>query len=1069
MTSTQVRTVIRFVVSCVLGLGVARLLWLGVPNALHVKTDVVGYPIFANFDANRYFDGYYVVVFVVPVLIFVAYLVLGRWGPLRRGPDRPQRNMWPVTVENDESPIHDAEERPNNVYSVLGLLVRIGLPAVAVGLEVSASRAPGFRVPTRVGFTVGCLYFVAVLLISALISRRSRASQRARRTKGLPIEGWGAELFRCAAALSVVPLLAVVSYSTKVIVESDHRVAHYQWLPVWFVVPWTVALGVWIGLRARRARSAPTPGSLERSVVTLVVAPVLIFLCVAGLPGAFGHFQGFDDSQGLAAPQLVFHGFFPWKDLFFIHGLMADVFQYGLGMAIFVNDRWGASAGSSLFVSPITPIVFYFFALHFSRRNRVAVLGVGVALVLGLFGGLADRFGLAPLLLILFDVVLRRRSRSWCALFMAALIIESIVTPEVGLLAIGMLGTLIVFELFTRSRAVPWGRALFRTKWCALYGAAMTASFCLFLAGTGALSGFVDYYRIFGPGHALSGAIPTGWSLVHMPSVTIEFFLPVLLILCTYWRMVWKLRTRRPWTTFDWTTVAAASWAGLYFPKELGRADVAHIGEAFTVCIPLVLLWVFQALRTTDHIVTDALRRLARKMGAGVRWIGVWMPVRLTTCAAIVGVVVASPASLVSLRSTAVQFQSVVPAEPAAPRLGYSEPDAVNLTMLADLKTVFDKYAGSDGPVFDFTNDPGIMYYLLARVPGTRFFHVSMAIPSYAQHLLVSDLERSRPRLVVFNDNSNGLPAWDMVENMVRHYGVSQYILDNYTPFADVDGQLLMLRSDLVGKVASVPPLKGLALTSGLYFDAPPCDWGDIPNFLQIPGDTPSGPVEPMTVRPVDSHSVVVSGWAADDVVDKPASEVVAVHNGAVVASVAPEQDRPDVAEALQSTAVTASGFDLTIPATDKDAALYNLNADGTMSPLPVRPGAAGRVAKGHARSVTTPDGVVHRVVRAERGSVDVVSTGHVMALTLPKGTALSSYQWLEIRSSQPLHAGAMVLTDLVGATSHEITFNSLDITGTSLDVRVGSCIQWHGYHTSAPLYLVQGSSNQVPAVSLRG
>ena len=632
---------------------------------------------------------------------------------------------------------------------------------------------------------------------------------------------------RIGAALCVVPLLYVVSRATSVTVEVNHRVVHYPWLPAWLVAFVSAAVALWFGQRVMGSRSQRDLRSTESSVLTLVVGPVLLFLCVAWIPGAFGSFAGFDDAQGLAAAQLTFHGFFPWKDLFFIHGVLADIFDDGIGMAVFSNSRWGGYAGSSMFVVPITIVVFYYFTAYFARRNRLLVLGVSLAMVLGLLGAFTDRFGFAPILLVLFDVMLRRRSRLWCAIFMAVLIVEAILTPEIGLLAIGVLGTLVAFEWFSRGPGTALVPAFFRTVWCMVFGFALTVVWLVFLAATGALSGFIDYYRIFGPGHSISGAIPTQWSLEHDLAVTIELFLPVFLLLLTMWRVVAKLRGRRAWTTRDWTMVAAATWVVLYFGKGLGRADAGHVGEVFTVTVPLLLLWIIETLSLGERFVSSPPDQAP---GDPCR-----CPAFLFTAGAVVAVVAFAPQPILTLTQTADRFQSVVPREPVVQRLGYSLPDAIDITKLKDLRTVFDRYAGPHGAVFDFTNDPGVIYYLLGRVPATRFFHVSMAIPASAQEMLVSDLRRSRPTIVIFNDLTNGLPVWDGVQNMVRHYDVSQYLLDHYVPLVDADGTLVLLRSDLAGR-APLPHLVGTALTANLYFDAPTCAWGDAPNFLRVPG-----------------------------------------------------------------------------------------------------------------------------------------------------------------------------------------------------------------------------------------
>ena len=66
------------------------------------------------------------------------------------------------------------------------------------------------------------------------------------------------------------------------------------------------------------------------------------------------------------------------------------------------------------------------------------------------------RFAFLPLVLVLFDQTIRRRSRGWCAGLMAALVAQAILVPETALMAAGILVTLVAFEFLGRpaTRAV---------------------------------------------------------------------------------------------------------------------------------------------------------------------------------------------------------------------------------------------------------------------------------------------------------------------------------------------------------------------------------------------------------------------------------------------------------------------------------------------------------------------------------------------------------------------------------------------------------------------------------------
>ncbi len=66
--------------------------------------------------------------------------------------------------------------------------------------------------------------------------------------------------------------------------------------------------------------------------------------------------------------------------------------------------------------------------------------------------------------------------------------------------------------------------------------------------------------------------------------------------------------------------------------------------------------------------------------------------------------------------------------ESSLARVGYAAPGEIDAGLLRDLDTAIRAYAGDDGPVFDMTNSLGYLYYLLNRVPGTRFIHIVLAM-----------------------------------------------------------------------------------------------------------------------------------------------------------------------------------------------------------------------------------------------------------------------------------------------------------------------------------------------------
>jgi hypothetical protein len=357
-------------------------------------------------------------------------------------------------------------------------------------------------------------------------------------------------------------------------------------------------------------------------------------------------------------------------------------------------------------------------------------------------------------------------------------------------------------------------------------------------------------------------------------------------------------------------------------------------------------------------------------------------------------------------------------------------------------------YAPGNQPVFDFANQPGVLYYLLGRRPGTRFYHVSMAIPASAQHALIDDLRKSRPPVVVFTDGSFGLPTWDGVINPIRHYEVSQYLLDNYVPFVDVHGQLLMIRDDLALHRPALPVLAKAPRTTDLYFAGPTCNWGDVPNFLDPPSQAARHAAVTVSLASRSTNEVI-RGWAVDGRTGVPA-RVVVVAGGRVVASVVPHFNRPDVAAARKLPSALRTGFDLLLPGGQvRTPAVYAIATDGLASLLPQADGTAPSAG---VTSFRTPDGRTHEVVQgAADGFVDRVALSpYRYAIEFPAHVDLAAYEWLVIDAARPFGTNTFTIADRVlPDPAHLIIFNTLPRAGPEVSVRVGSCLAWHGYSAS--------------------
>jgi len=1100
MTETD-KSVLRLVLSIAGAAVLTGALWTLVPDQLSISTDAVSSLIFGHLDLLRYDYGYYFIAFLFPLIAMGLYWLLAWKGPLRYGGgDRP--DLLPLTTDlelglGEATPLLErrsekvtsarpdpsiltggamdtsSDERPAGI-TVIGTIwatARIALPMATIVLELVVARSPNLPHGRPFELLAAFTYAIAVVILAlgfrAIAHRGARSNRTSDSTFRVSLARANSLL-----AIAVVPLLYLISRSTTVGIGSQAHLIHYPWLPLWLVGLLTFAcLLVWI-ISDRKPKDRDDRLAVEPGTLTWVVGPVLLFLVVASFPGALGAFRGFDDSHFLAGPQLVFqHGLFPWRDIYLLHGLLADLFDGKIGMVVFGNTRWGANAGLSLIVGPINWLALYFFAAYFCRRNRLILVGLAVAIACGLIQGNSPRFLLLPIFFVTFDAVLRQPSWRRCWLFMSTLIIGVIVSPEQALFAPCLLIPLVVFEALGRSRGQPISTSFVRTRRCAIAGAILSIAWLTMLAGTGSLVAFFDYFRVFSSGYGLEGREPTQWVLQTQLIVTFAWAIPVVLWLATVWRVVTKLRLRRVWAVTDWVMVAAAAVSAIYYPQALARADIGHVYESFWVSVPLLILWSIELLSVADRAIRSTLRHLPTG-GSVFQRTGIPQSRHVATFAVLLAIIAGTagrvPTISFVLGQVPANFHPVVPvsALSTVPRLGYTVPGSVDTVQIGELEAMLDRYAGPTAPVFDYSNEPGIVYYLLDRTTGTRYSHVDEVQTQSAQQEVVAELQRSRPPVVIFSNNTFGLLSYDGIPQALRSYAVSIYLYNHYRPLLDARGQLLLLRNDLFASAPAVPPGFG---TTDLYFDTPSCTFGDIPNYFALPANISMLPrVRIPLTRGIPSLTTTVTGWAVDSVTRAPARQVLAVVGGHVIASSVPALARSDVAEALHDPSALKSGFTMSIPVSRSERPeLFALNGDGSVSPLAVPPKSPGAIlGETPSTTVVTADGKVHPIgekaaVGGIEGATRTLTT--LITLHLPRTITSTSYYWLELSGSDPHGVSSFALTDEIGAPpGHSIAFEMLPRAKGHIYVGAGSCLQWQGYGGAHQLYL-QSSGNVPP------
>lgn len=836
----RTRIAARLLISLGVSAAVGLLLFLGVPRTFQGRSDIVGYPLYADFNVNRYLDAGDLIGAFFPLCSFLLYLLLARVGPLRR--------LTPPRRAAVSGPVPD-------LLAPLGAPVRPWLGAILRSGAIGGTLAFGAVACLGLGSTASVLVLVlGTLAFTTATAVLGTFAFAADRVGGVSrVNSW--------SCVAVAPLLGWCGAVTQVRVGTS-AIVHYDWFPWPVAVVATLLLGALVWHRTHRTDAH----RLEHQLLLGLVGPVLIFFCFMALPGELGKMDAFTEGEYLAGGWLMLHGALPWRDLYQIHGVLDDGLKAILGFEVFGPSRWGATSGITMFFHPAYWVSYYLLAARLFRE-RAGLLVAGLVAILG--GVLIDwdvRYLLWPLVLLALGWLIRSPGWPSAAVFSLAAIGQAILVPEL-LLALPptFVVVLLVDVVERRARRLHWSD-LVRTRPALVCSAALGVAFGLFLLGSGGASGFVGYFEDFATGHATTGGVPlftdyaltperTGLGVYRYRSSTppvlgrysIELWLPMLLALVVLALVVSGIRRGRRLSVEHWLGLASAGMVLLYFQKGLSRADDSHIGEVFSVSVPLVFCsaallagWIERCRERPPWERRSLVAFLDRFRALP----GALPSPRVTGLVVVVVLLGLAPVSLnqllsgtrVALRASAASPGPAAVA-PGAPTLGY-EADALPNGLVTGLSTLLARYEPASGTLFDFSDAPGLSDFLLDRRPGTRFYDISLALTPGAQRSVVSDLEASHPPLVLWS-GPVGLPSWDFIPNEIREYLVSAYVLSHYRPLASLDGALVLIADD-------DPQAPSASVSQRLDFAEPPCAFGDIPSFL-----TPAETTGPATSAPV--------------------------------------------------------------------------------------------------------------------------------------------------------------------------------------------------------------------------
>ena len=571
---------------------------------------------------------------------------------------------------------------------------------------------------------------VAVAYAASLSSAgRSRIGKR----DGLALVG----ALNTLAIPFLVAGLGGLSSSTEIEVTSTGEVHGYPWLPSWIALGAAAALFVVLAVALRRRDGRAATLGLERIAVVLVAAPVGLFVLLADLPGELGTFDSFEEGQALAGAELVRDGAFPWRDLMLTHGFSADVVQPLLGFAVFDESRWGLSAANNLLLVPLAWIGLYYLCAYLFWTNWVFLLGTQLLVVSGVVTTIEPRFLLVPFVFLLLAALLVKPSVPRATAFTTVLFLQVLLTPEALVVAVATLVTLAAFELSYRRRGDALLTRYRRIALCVAAATGLVCAWAVFLALFGALDDWGFALASVLPGHRYTGGIP-----LLVDATEFQVIAPVVAVLVVYALVAGRMWLRRPFAHQDWLMVALGLFAMLYYAKFLSRADRGHLLQSFTAAVPLLLYLAFRGVTYGEALLAKVAH------GRGVRW----FPRRhvLTVPLLVVLVVTAAREPLYDvIDATPRHFTAQVAQEPEVPGIGYTRHGENDVAALESLDAALDDLLDPGDTVFDFSNAPGLLHYLLDLPPSTRYYHVSFAIRGRSQSDLVRQLDAEPAGAVV--------------------------------------------------------------------------------------------------------------------------------------------------------------------------------------------------------------------------------------------------------------------------------------------------------------------------------
>jgi hypothetical protein len=808
------------------------------------KTDIIGYPIFANFNNYALLHGYILSLATCLVLLFIIIYT---------------RNGY----EWRKLPFFSVFNLLTSVLIAAAIIMKNGQPSLSMALIAYTKNGQPFF--ATVALIYACQYF-----LNAVISFRSSggAVHKFRETRE-------AGLF--SLILLAVPVSLYIISGLTGWTETSGQLTHLIWFSKEILI--VVELAVLCFIFRLWQQNASLHFAKDQAISYMVI-PALIFLITTCVHGTFTIVDMFHSGESLVTLTLGLKGALPWRDFLFVHGVWQDFLKSFVGTIFWEHSLRAGLETHGLLVSPLYWISLYVLFLKLFRDSYLKAL-VGLVICYAIVPD-PFRFPLYPFVLLSLYQAFASSRKIWFVLFSLIATVEIFISPEFGVIAFGLGCAIIAKDLLEyRNEVLKFQRILV----CALSTLAIAAVILAVFYYFGLLDGFLVSILHFSRGHLLTGGVP----IQHVNNLVWVAAVPVLFIVGVAYLMISKMALKQRVTPFIYLLFGLAIGVAIYFLKYIGRPD-GHIYHTIAVAVPgIALLMVYSLDFGISHIPRKHVVNARRIVYVLILWL--LMQFGIPGFAS-TNWIAQIQSNFVNLKHRLNPTSSTVEGEVWFP--GVALPGIE--TKAKKLREYFAHRLQSDDTVFDFSDSPALFYSVLQLNPASRFIHTSMAIRPETQQLLIADLEKNRPKYVIYQ-SPGGLNGWDGIPNEVRHYMVAAYINRHYFFDQELEGALIFRRTDI-----NATDLEGDVYNQGLTI--PPglaeCRLGYIPNFfipgLQVTFSPNSSKRNTKNVKSV--KSVKINGWAAAPT-GKVLPEIQVVQNGLIVGKITPNLVRVDVDKAF--------------------------------------------------------------------------------------------------------------------------------------------------------------------------